>query len=172
MSVEQAQDQMSEPAGNSQHGRSAFAAQGRGKEAASVAFYVSGILVALPNTANYVLFASYMMHATYCIAYYVHCSVAGPTKTQRAQSSSKVLVPLSIDCQMHGNIACGSHRNACGGTRSHTTCRRLVHTGVCVTILPWRFRVTLLRVSRFKYGSESECTNSWLYCLNVSCELS
>jgi hypothetical protein len=125
VSVEQAQHQMSEPAGNSQHGRSAFAAQGRGKEAASVAFDGSGILVALTNTANYVLFASYMMHATYCIAYYVHCSVAGPTKTQRAQSSSKVLVSLSIDCQMHGNIACGSHRNACSGIRSHTTCRRL-----------------------------------------------
>ena len=35
------------------------------------------------------------------------------------------LVSLSIDCQMHGNIACGSHRNACSGIRSHTTCRRL-----------------------------------------------
>ena len=82
--------QMSAPAGNSPHGRSAFAAQGHGKEAAPVAFDVSGILVALPHTANYVLFACYMMHATYCIAYYVHGSVAGPTNTKRAQSSSKV----------------------------------------------------------------------------------
>ena len=46
------------------------------------------------------------------------------------------------------------------------------HTGVCVIILPGRLRLTLSHVSRFKYGSESECTNSWLYCLNVSCELS
>ena len=39
------------------------------------------------------------------------------------------------------------------------------HIGMCVTILPERFLVTLLRVSRFKCGSESERTNSWLYCL-------
>ena len=72
------------------YGRGAFAAQGRGKEVAPVAFDVLGVLVALTHTASYVLFACYMMHAAYCSAYYVHGSGAGPTKTQRAQSSSKV----------------------------------------------------------------------------------
>ena len=43
----------------------------------------------------------------------------------RSIMRSMSLVSLSIDCQMHGNIACGSHRNACSGIRSHTTCRRL-----------------------------------------------
>ena len=37
-------DQMSAPAGNSPHGRSAFAAQGRGNEVAPVAFDASGVL--------------------------------------------------------------------------------------------------------------------------------
>ena len=68
VSAEQAQDQMSAPAGSSPHARGAFAAQGRGKEVAPVAFDVSGILVALTHTASYVLFACYMMHAAYCIA--------------------------------------------------------------------------------------------------------
>ena len=44
VSAEQAQDQMSAPAGSSPHKRGAFAAEGRGKEVAPVAFDASGAL--------------------------------------------------------------------------------------------------------------------------------
>ena len=163
---------MSEPAGNSQHGRSAFAAQGRGKEAASVAFDVSVILVALSNTANYVLFASYMMYVTYCIAYYVHVVLQGRPKlnVRKVHQKSLCHCQLIVKCMVILHVVVTEMRAVGYGLILHAG--DCAHTGVCVTILPGRFRVTLLRVSRFKYGSESECTNSWLYCLNVSCELS
>ena len=169
MSVEQAQHQMSEPAGNSQHGRSAFAAQGRGKEAASVAFDVSVILVALSNTANYVLFASYMMHVS-PTTFTVVLQGRPKLNVRKVHQKSLCHCQLIVKCMVILHVVVTEMRAVGYGLILHAG--DCAHTGVCVTILPWRFRVTLLRVSRFKYGSESECTNSWLYCLNVSCELS
>ena len=128
-------------------------------------------VLTLPHTACYVLFACYMMHAAYCIAYYVHGSGADQNSTcSKFIRSHLCHCQLIVKCMVILHVAVTEMRAMGYGLILHAG--DCAHIGMYVTILPERFLVTLLLVSRFKCGSESECTNSWLYCLNASCELS